>query len=320
MSRFEFEGVQVAPGSAREFDVRVARLPAGTWASMPTVVIHGREPGPTVWLSGAIHGDELNGVAIVRELLMHLKPSLRAGTVIAVPIVNAFGLTLESRYLPDRRDLNKSFPGSPRGSLAGRLAHLFFDRVAKRCELGIDFHTGSGGRSNLPQIRCDLEEPQTRRYAELFAAPLALHSTLRDGSLRAAARKQGIRVLLYEAGEAGRFDANAIEVGVNGTLRVFESLGMLDHQAPPPLLTPRTAMSSKWIRAGRSGLCHVHVHLGDIVSPGDRLATVTDSLGHKQLEMVSRHPGIIVGSLQTAIVHRGDALVHIARLADSPSS
>lgn len=317
MNRFEFEGALVQSGSAREFDVRVARLAAGTWATMPTVVIHGRQPGPTVWLSGAIHGDELNGVAIVRELVMRLKPSLLAGTIIAVPIVNAFGLTLESRYLPDRRDLNKSFPGSPRGSLAGRLAHLFFDRVAKRCELGIDFHTGSGGRSNLPQIRCDLEDAKTEQCAKDFAAPLTLHSTLRDGSLRAAARKQGVRVLLYEAGEAHRFHQPSIEVGVQGTLRVLKGLGMIADTLPPPLIPPRIAMSSRWIRAGRSGFCHLHTELGAIVSGGDRLATVTDSLGHKHLDIISRHPGIIIGTLQTGIVHRGDALVHIARLAES---
>lgn len=319
MDRFEFEGALVHPGSAREFDVRVARLAAGTWATMPTVVIHGRAPGPTVWLSAAIHGDELNGVAIVRELVMRLKPSLQAGTVIAVPIVNAFGLTLESRYLPDRRDLNKSFPGSPRGSLAGRLAHLFFDRVAKRCELGLDFHTGSGGRSNLPQIRCDWEDERTREFAQDFAAPLTLHSTLRDGSLRSAARTQGIRVLLYEAGEAHRFHQDSISVGVQGTLRVLKGMGMLNDNVPGPAVSPRLAMTSRWIRAGRSGFCHLHTHLGAIVPGGERLATVTDSLGHKQLDILTRHPGIVVGLQQTGIVHRGDALVHIARLDESLS-
>ncbi len=284
---------------------------------MRVVVCHGARPGPTIWLSGAIHGDELNGVEIVRRLLMKLDPAQLAGTIIAVPVVNVFGVTIESRYLPDRRDLNRSFPGSSRGSLASRLAHLFFERVARRCQFGIDFHTGSDGRANLPQIRCDLDDDTARRCAEAFAAPLVLHSTVRDGSLRAAARKQGIPVLIYEAGEALRFDEVSIQTGVEGTLRVLRSLDMVDAADGYGTTQPQTthlARSSKWVRTSRSGFCHLHIGLGDVVAKGQCLATVSDSVGRKEDTVPARIAGIVIGVLRTALVHRGDALIHIAEV------
>jgi len=311
---FEFEDQLVAAGTSKEIEVKVARLPLGTWATMPTAILHGHAPGPTIWLNGAIHGDELNGVEIVRRLLTHLDPSELSGTAIAVPIVNVFGVSIGSRYLPDRRDLNRSFPGAKRGSLASRLARLFFERVARRCELGIDFHTGSGGRSNWPQVRCDLDDQETRRHAEAFAPPLLLHSTLRDGSLREAARKEGIRVLIYEAGEASRFDETAIQVGVDGTLRVLGSLGMIRHAPEAPWVRPRVARESRWMRAGRSGFSHIHVEPGATVAKGDCVATVSDSIGKKEMSVRSTAAGVVIGVLRTALVHRGDALVHVAEL------
>lgn len=281
---------------------------------MPVVVVHGSDDGPTVWVSGAIHGDELNGVEIVRRLLAHIHPRRLAGTILAVPIVNVFGVTSSSRYMPDRRDLNRSFPGSPRGSLAARLAHLFFENVAIRGELGLDFHTGSSGRSNLPQVRCDLNDPETRRLAETFAPELILHAGSRDGSLRAAAGKRKIRVLLYEGGEALRFDETAIQRGVDGALRVFHSMGMIREEPPASQGAPSVSRASKWMRAGRSGFCHEHVMLGETVAKGQTVATISDSIGKEELRVRSRVGGIVIGLLRTALVHRGDAVVHVAEV------
>jgi len=309
---FAFGEVSVAAGTVHETELDVARLPPGTWSKMPVVVVHGARPGPTLWLSGAVHGDELIGVDIVRRLLNAVRPKRLAGTLIAVPIVNVLGAISGSRYLPDRRDLNRSFPGSPRGSLAARLAHIFFDSVVARCDYGLDFHTGSGGRCNLPQVRCDLDDPEARRLALAFGAPLLLHSTLRDGSLRAAARTRGVHVLLYEAGEALRFDERAIQLGVDGALRMLAALKMISAAPSDGVEPPILARSSKWMRAGRSGFCHPTVELGQRVVAGETLATITDSIGSKEVPVRSRVAGIVIGIQRTAIVHRGDAVVHVA--------
>lgn len=311
---FAFAGDQIRAGTTRAIELPVARLPHGSWSTMPVIIAHGARPGPTIWANGAIHGDELNGVEIIRRLVRRVPARRLAGTLIAVPIVNVFGVTTGSRYLHDRRDLNRSFPGSARGSLAGRLAHLFFDSIAARCELGFDFHTGSGGRCNFPQVRCDLDDEQTRRLAEVFAAPLLLHSKVRDGSLRAAADAQGIRVLLYEAGEAMRFDDRVIDLGVDGVLRVMHALGMVDDDPPPPAQAPVTAHRSAWTRASRSGFCHLDVKLGQRVAAGDHVASIADSVGAKAVPAIARNTGLVIGVLRTALVHRGDALVHIAEV------
>ena len=308
---FVFEDIRVRPGTSATVELRVARLPTGTWMTMPVAIAHGARPGPTIWASGAIHGDELDGVAIVRRLVGTLKPRKLAGTVIAVPIVNVFGVTMGSRYLPDRRDLNRSFPGSRRGSLASRLAHLFFDRIATRCDLGLDFHTGSNGRRNLPQVRCDLDDPDTRRYAAAFAPPLLMDAKLRDGSLRAAARSRGIRVLLYEAGEALRLDKASIAIAVSGAQRVMRALGMIE-RAPAASAVPAIAHRSTWTRAGRSGFCLIEVALGQRVEGGQQVATIIDSMGKREYPVKARSAGMVIGLLETALVHRGDALVHIA--------
>jgi len=311
--------VAIRPGTSRLVELPVGHLPPGAASSMPVMVVHGRRPGPTMWLSGAIHGDEVNGIDIVRRIILELDAKALAGTVLAVPIVNVFGVTAGDRYLPDRRDLNRSFPGSPRGSLAARMAHIFFDNVVSRCDLGLDFHSGSAGRSNLPQIRCDLDQDATRRLAVAFGAPVTLHATLRDGSLRAAARRGGTPVLLYETGEAHRFDEAGIRLGMGGALRVLKSLGMID-DAPEREREPLFSRNSSWIRAGRGGFVHLSVGLGDRVRAGQALATVTQTFGRGRIPLRARDAGVVIGVLRDALVHHGDAVVHVAGLADAPSS
>lgn len=306
-------GVTVEPGRMRRFELPVARLTTGTWMGLPVAVINGARPGPRVWLSAAIHGDEIIGVEIIRRVVRELRPRRLRGAVIAVPIVNVFGFVGESRYLPDRRDLNRSFPGSPKGSLAARLAHLFVTEVVDRCQFGVDLHSGTDGRVNLPQIRCDLDAPGTRRVAEAFGAPVVVDARTRDGSLRATAVRRGIPVLVYEGGEALRFDDEAIRIGVEGVRRVLAALEMDDAALPParpPLLSRRT----RWVRARRSGICHHAVALGERVRRGQTVAVLTDPLGTRDHPVRTPLDGIVIGRATLPLVSQGDALVHVAEV------
>jgi len=290
----------------------MARLPTDTWLSLPVVVMNGRRPGPSLFLSGAIHGDELNGVEIVRRVTDALDARSLAGVVVAVPIVNVFGFVNESRYLPDRRDLNRSFPGSPRGPLAARMAHLFMQEVVAKCEYGIDLHTGSWSRTNLPQVRGDFRDPEVRRCAEAFGAAIMLHSRVRDGSLRQAATARGVHVLLYEAGEANRFNDFAIETGMEGILRVMHELGMWDGDGVEPRATPLATSKSHWVRARRGGILRLAVGLGETVSPGQIVGSVADAFGTGVSRVRARTEGIVIGHLSKPLVNQGDAIVHVA--------
>jgi predicted deacylase len=259
---FAIGNVKVRPGLAREVGLPIARLVTGADVSLPVHVIHGRTGGPTVWLNVALHGDEVIGVEVIRRVMAQVSPKTIRGTLLAVPITNVLGFMAGDRYLPDRRDLNRSFPGSARGSLAGRIAHLFMTEIVDKCEVGIDLHTGSDRRSNLPQVRCDLDDPQTRELAEAFGAPVIFHAKLRDGSLRYAARERGARVLLYEGGEAWRFDEYAIDAGVRGVLRVLAHLGMIDPVVDVPETPSLVCRRSGWVRARRTGILQMEVQLG----------------------------------------------------------
>ncbi|NNE08114.1 MAG: succinylglutamate desuccinylase/aspartoacylase family protein [Gemmatimonadetes bacterium] len=306
--------VTASPGELTRLELPFSRLATGTWASIPVAVLHGKQPGPRIWVNAVIHGDELNGVPIIRELVHDIDPTRLRGTVVAVPIVNVFGLIKESRYLPDRRDLNRSFPGSARGSMASQLAHLFMTHIVAGSSLGFDLHTGSDGRTNLPQIRCDLEDPVTAEYADVFGAPLNLHSPLRGGSLRAAAGKMGIPVLVYEGGEAFRFNREAFRVGYEGVRRVLERLGMYESGLPPVTNSPARSHASQWVRARRSGLCQLSVRIGARVKQGDRIAVIYDAATRWESVIRARADGMIIGMTRVAIVHRGDAIVHIASI------
>jgi uncharacterized protein len=301
----------IEPGRSRTFDLPVARLPTGTWLSLPVRVVNGRYPGPNLWLSGAVHGDEINGVEIVRRLVPRIQARSLRGAVIAVPIVNLFGFVGETRYMPDRRDLNRSFPGSSRGSLASRLAHLFMTEVVEHCDVGIDLHTATGHRVNLPQIRADLDDPHTRRLAEAFGAPFVINARLRDGSLRASATRAGRTVLLYEAGQAHRFDDSAIDTGVDGVLRVMEALGMGSWDVPKAR-RPVEVTKTTWVRARRGGIADLEVHLGDRVERGDVVAVIGDALGSRPTRVKAPASGWVIAATQNPLVSPGDALVHLA--------
>lgn len=314
---FAIGAIKVRAGARREVSLPISRLVTGAEVSLPVHVLHGREDGPTVWLNAAIHGDEVVGIEIIRRVMALLDPRTIRGTLIAVPIVNVLGVLSGDRYLPDRRDLNRSFPGSPRGSLAGRIAHLMMHEVVAKSDVGIDLHTGSDHRSNLPQVRCDLEDEQTRELAQAFGAPVVYHARLRDGSLRYAARERGARVLLYEAGEAGRFDEWAIVPGVDGVLRVLARLGMIED---PPLSSeaahePDVCWRSGWVRARRSGILHLEAALGQHVREGERLGELFTSFGKRLAIVKADRSGVVIGRSEAPLVNSGDALVHIGEIS-----
>ncbi len=313
MSDLEIGGHSVKPGRKADIEIPVARLPAGGWVSMPIKVLHGRKEGPRVWLSAAIHGDEVNGVEIIDGVLAAVgHPRSLAGTIVAVPVVNVFGFFNQSRYLPDGRDLNRAFPGSRRGSLASRLARLFMDNIVVDSAVGIDFHTATAHRVNVPQIRADLSDPQTRKLAEVFGARASIHSKARDGSLRDAAAHAESPVLLFEGGQAQRFENQVIEAGVAGALRVLAHLGMI---APPEGRPPQTAFfdRSSWVRARKAGLLRTDVSPGDMVDKGATLGRIVEVGGVKPAVVKAPIGGMVIGLNQNPIVTQGDALFHIAR-------
>jgi uncharacterized protein len=309
---FEICGRRVAPGRAEEVELPIARLVTGTEMSLPVMVLHGTEPGPAIWLDAAIHGDEIGGVAVIQRVLRRLSARELRGTVLAVPIVNVHGFVTGDRYLPDRRDLNRAFPGSPRGSLAARIAHLMMSEVVARCDYGIDMHTGSDHRFNLPQVRADLDDRRTRELAVAFGAPIMIHSRTRDGSLRAAASQAGATVLLYEGGEAWRFDDGAIGIGADGVLRVLAALGMVDAEQGDGAVTPLEARRSKWVRAPVSGIVDLAVAPGHQVTERQQLGVVTDSFGRRLGRMRSPFSGVVIGQTEHPLVNRGDAVLHVA--------
>lgn len=316
---FEIGGARVAPGERRNVQIPVVTLYTNTPVTLPVRVVRGKKPGPTVFISAALHGDEIIGVEIIRRLL--LLPAIKklSGTLLAVPIVNTLAFLHQSRYLPDRRDLNRSFPGSNKGSLAARLAHLFLQEIVGRCDYGIDLHTGAINRPNLPQIRGDLSNPEILRLAQAFGAPLLLNSEPTAGTLREYTTQKGIPVLLYESSEALRFDEVCIRIGVEGVLNVLRELKMLPGAKRRPS-APVVARSSTWVRAPASGILRAEAALGDEVKKGQVLALIGDPLAEVEVEVKSSADGVIIGRVSLPLVHEGDAVFHIARFDDSAAA
>ncbi|MCG3730592.1 succinylglutamate desuccinylase/aspartoacylase family protein [Vibrio cincinnatiensis] len=315
-SAYSFLGEAIPPATKRVIELEAAKLYTHSPLSIPIEIINGAFSGPVLMVNAAIHGDELNGVEIVRQLINTIDPNKLRGTLITVPIVNVFGFIHKSRYLPDRRDLNRCFPGSEKGSLASRMAHTFFSQVALNCDYIIDLHTGAIHRTNLPQIRADLSNPETLRVAQAFATPVILDSPLRNGSLRSEAEKAGITVLTYEAGEALRFEPIAINAGIVGVKRVMQAVGML---RPSRKKTPSSviAKSTSWQRAEADGILRTLVSLGDKVEKGQILAYINSPLGNIEVEITANKGGIVIGQQTLPLVNEGDAIFHLAYFRQS---
>ena len=304
--------VTVNPGERLYVDLPLPPLYTHTSVAMPVHVINGRQAGPVMFVTAAIHGDEINGIEIIRRLLATKALRRLSGTLIAVPVVNVYGFVSQSRYLPDRRDLNRSFPGSERGSMAARLADTLVSEIIGKCTHGIDLHTAAEGRANLPQIRVDLDlHPALLDIAEAFSPPIILDSPTRTGTLREAAGD--LPVLLYEAGEALRFDDLAIRAGLQGILRVMRHLGML----PPSKVKDRKSKSwvannSVWMRAPQSGILRSRIRLGGVVNSGDVIGYISDPFGEAEQAVISEVSGVLIGITKLPLVHEGEALYHVA--------
>jgi len=306
-------------GERRTVELPIAQLHTHTQVTMPVHVIRGNKPGPCLFVSAAVHGDEINGVEVIHRLLTLRTLRRLRGTLIAVPIVNVFGFLQHQRYLPDGRDLNRFFPGLSAGSLTSRLAHLFMEQIVANCTHGIDLHTGANHRFNLPQIRACLDDEPTAALARTFGAPVVLHANLRDGSLRQAVMERNIPMLLYEAGEALRFDETGIRVGVRGIVAVMRKIGMLSKSKS----TRRghavvTAYQSTWVRASQSGILRTELPLGRRVEAGQTLGTIADPFGEQQVSVESTATGIVIGLNHMPLVNEGDAIFHLAQTDAQP--
>ena len=312
MDSFVLLGEVVKKGEDKTINLELPKL-YHTSTNIPIRVIRGKRSGPTVFISAAIHGDELNGIEIIRRVgKLNILKKLK-GTLILVPIVNTYGVMTLSRYTPDRRDLNRSFPGTNKGSLASRIAKAFFDEIVLKCDLGIDLHTAAIHKSNLPQIRTNLNNDYTYNLAKVFQAPLMLHSELRDGSLRAEAEDKGIPILLYEAGEALRFDETSIRIGVKGIVNVLREVGMVPTNTKQNTKLPIVVRSSSWIRGAESGILRTIKALGDTVVENEIIAYIDEPLGDGYMEVVSPFDGVIIGKSQIPLIQEGDAIFHIAK-------
>lgn len=312
MEAMVIAGHSIRPGQTVQLELPVAKLYTDTDICIPVHIIRGRKDGPTVFVSAAVHGDELNGIEIIRRLIQLKSLKVSHGTLILVPMVNVYGVLNQSRYMPDRRDLNRSFPGSDKGSLAARVADIFLDQIVRHCDYGVDLHTGAIHRSNLPQIRADLEDEKTLNLAREFGVPVLLNANIRDGSLRQAAVEAGCRILLYEAGQALRFDELSIRAGVRGVTNVLSHLGMVRRKRRREKVTPYIANNSTWSRASASGIVRDRKKLGDWVEKGEALAEIGDPFGRVIGMVNASRAGIVIGKQNIPLVQEGDAMFHVA--------
>lgn len=314
---FELLGASVAPGTRRDFEVPISRIFGHAAVNMPVIVWHGTKPGPALLVTAAVHGDELNGVEIIRRLLAMRGWRQLAGTLIAVPVVNTLGVIERSRYLPDRRDLNRMFPGSPHGALAARLAYLITTEILPHAQYAVDLHTGAVHRANLPQIRANLHNSDARTLAEAFGAPVILDAPGRDGSMRGVGDDLGVPIITYEGGEALRFDELAIRAGVRGVLNVLCALEMLPARRGGTPAQSALARGSRWVRASVDGFFRPAVKLGQQVAAGTLLGHIAGPLETRGTPVTAPTAGLVIGLNHLPLVLEGEALLHIAHFHDA---
>lgn len=311
-------GHRVDAGSKQSIHLPLPEFYTYAPTTMPIHVVHGKQPGPRLMITSGIHGDEINGIEIIRRLLGHKSLNRIKGTLVLIPVVNVFGFVGQSRYLPDRRDLNRSFPGSPTGSMAARLANTIMTQLVPLCTHIIDLHTGAVGRENLPQIRVTLNgSEELRDIAMAFNAPVILDAALREGTFRQAAHKTGVPSIVYEAGEALRFDELSIRAGVTGILNVLSHLGMIRKRQRKGDHVSLIAKNSSWVRAPQSGIVRSLLPLGAQVKTDETIAYISDPIGEHAEEIKSGASGIVIGRTRLPLVHEGEAVFHIARFSQT---
>jgi predicted deacylase len=303
--------ITVPLGERRDAELMVSESYSGVPVLVPVTVWRATEPGPTVFVSAAVHGDELNGTGIVRELLLNPPFELAAGSLILVPVVNMLGLERHQRYLPDRRDLNRSFPGDTSGSLARRFAHAFFEAVVKQCDYGIDLHTAAVRRTNFPNVRADLSIPEVNRLALALGSEFVIKGQGPKGSLRRSACAAGCPTVILEAGEVWKIEPAVVEFGVRCIRNALIELGIVEGSKRQPDYR-LTIAKTKWIRAEFGGILQFHVSPGDIVETGQDVATNSDLHGKELRVIQSPVNGVVIGMTTLPVVTPGDAICHIA--------
>ena len=306
-----FRGAQIAPGTLVRTTWTAGEALHGAQIPTPVLVARGTVEGPTLCVTAAVHGDELNGIEAVRQLMYSINPKKLSGTVVGVPIVNLQGFQRHSRYLADRRDLNRFFPGNPSGSSASRMAYSFFTEVIQGCDGLVDLHTGSFHRTNLPQLRADLHNPDVVALTKGFGSTVILHSSGGPGTLRRSAVDAGIPAVTLEAGEPLRLQVDAVEHTVKALFTLLDTMEMYDKRSlwgnPEP-----TYYSSSWIRADQGGILLSSVKLGRRVKAGDKLGTVTDPISNEMVDIVAPYPGRVIGMALNQFVMPGFATFHLA--------
>lgn len=303
-------GQSIRPGEFREIIINIARLPSRTQIDTPIYVYRAPSDGPTMALTAGMHGDEINGMEIVRRVIDAGHNKVARGTTVCMPIINVYGFLNYSRDVPDGKDVNRSFPGSKNGSLASRVAwHLTHD-IIPCIDVGIDFHTGGAMRTNYPQVRCMMQEKRNVDLAHAFHAPFTIDSPFRPHSLRQTAAKKGKNIIVYEGGESLRMDFHAIEEGVNGTLRLMKYMNMIDW-APEPKVESKIIWNTSWIRARTAGIFHPQVHAGHLIHKNQLVGNITDPFGEFHEQIKSPVTGYLIGLNNNPVVNAGDALMHV---------
>jgi len=304
-------GVSIALGEYKQINAQVAKLPTRTPIEIPVIVSRSEKPGPTLLLMGGMHGNEINGVEIVRRIISNKYNRPQIGTVICIPLLNIYGFINFSREIADGgKDINRSFPGNRNGSLASQIAYHLTNEILPYIDCGIDFHTGGARINNFPQIRAMLGSESNVTLANAFATKYVINSGYREKSLRSTADKIGKSILIFEGGESLRLRKNAIDEGVNGALRVMKHLGMRD-EAPEPKYEVIQLKSTTWLRAKVSGLYHSYFRPGDTVSKGDVVGLITDPFGEFEQRVKAHITGHVIAINNSPVMNRGDALMHI---------
>jgi uncharacterized protein len=301
---------EIQPGEFREININIARLPSHTLIDTPIYVSRSMQDGPILALIAGMHGDELNGMEVVRRILDRGLHKVERGTVVCMPVINIYGFLNYSREVPDGKDVNRSFPGRKTGSLASRVAYYLMHEVIPFIDCGIDFHTGGAMRANYPQVRAVLQDEQNLELANAFSAPFTIDAPFRPNSLRREASRKGKKIIVYEGGESLRFDAQAIEEGLSGTLRLMKHLNMIDN-APEPTEENRVIWNTSWIRAKHAGLFQPNIQCGQLVHRGEWVGTITDPFGEFREEIKAAQTGYVISVNNRPVINAGDALIHL---------
>lgn len=306
---------KVSPGQQKLLHIRIGRLPTGTLIDIPIYAFNAKSPGPTILVQAGLHGDEINGIEIVRRMLQDQKFKVIKGAVIAVPILNIFGFIHFSRDVPDGKDVNRSFPGRKSGSMASRIAYHYTSEILKQVDFGIDLHTGGAQRNNYPQLRYTDDDSTSEQLAEIFNAPFRFPARLIKGSFRNAAYRLGKPMIVYEAGESMRFDEHAITEGVKGILKVLHHFKMISGLEPKLKKSQRSILLAerRWLRAPRSGMFIPMVSNGDKIVKGQEMGIISDTYARHRKIIKAPLDGFVICINHQAVVTQGDALFHIGK-------